>query len=575
MISKYIFKINGIFTKQQKKQLIFFVFLSLFSMLLETLGIGLIIPFLNILTKDILEIQQYKIFNYFSIQSFSKADLIFFGIAILSTVYFFKALFLTYISHKEVNFIAKIRIEISESLYAKYLQKPYQYFLNNNSAHLIRNINDITVFLSLLKSLLMLVSESVILLGVCALLIIYEPQASILTMLILAILGFSFQKTIQKKTKKWGNERRRADAFRLMNMKEGFGAIKDIKILGRENFFIQNFSDSNMVSARTQQKQDFFVSLPRFWLEFIAIIGFSSLTLFLIDENGVALISTLGLFAVATFRLLPSVTRLMNSFQNVQYSAVVLDSMFEELNNQQSNYDFKKNKLDIQEKIKFHQKIELKNICFKYNETNKYILNDINFVVNKGSSVGIMGSSGVGKTTLINIILGLLTPNKGGFLVDGNIIKSSLIQDWQKNIGYVPQSIFLTDDTLRKNIAFGLPDHFMNDEKIKKSIKGARLENFIKSIDQGLDTKVGELGTRLSGGQIQRIGIARALYNDPDVIILDEFTSSLDSNTENEIIEEINRFKEQKTIIMISHKHSTLAKCDNIYELSQEGIIKI
>ena len=580
MNKSYILKINKILSFDQKKNFFFFFFLSLISMMLEMLGIGLIIPFLTIFTQDISVIQEYKILNNFNIIQFSKVELISYSVFILIILYSIKASFLTYVSYKEVKFISKIRIELTESLFTKYINKPYEYFLNINSAQLIRNINDVTVFVNLIKSLLLLLTEIVVLIGVAAVVILYEPVAAILTIILLSILGILFQSLIHQKAKKWGEERRDADGFRLKQMQESFRSIKDIKILNKENFFIKIFSDFNKISANTQLKQSFFISLPRLWLEVIAIIGFSFLVLFLIKENEdpVKLITTLGLFAAATFRLLPSVTRVMNSFQNIQFSAVVTDSLFKELREKKDNNNFIKSRLAIdnhKNKINFSEKIELKNISFKYDKTEKFILRNINFIIQKGSAIGIKGESGVGKTTLINILLGLLQPSEGNILIDGNKINQSSIKEWQKNIGYVPQSIFLSDDSLRKNIAFGLSDDLIDEEKVKNSIMEAKLDEFIKSTHDGLDTKIGELGSRLSGGQIQRIGIARSLYNNPDLIILDEFTSSLDRETENKVINEINDIKGKKTVVMISHKESTLLKCDTVFKLKDNELVKL
>ena len=353
-------------------------------------------------------------------------------------------------------------------------------------------------------------------------------------------------------------------------MQESFRLIKEIKISNLNKYFTSKFISSNNLAAINQFKHEFVLSLPRYWFELIAIFGFAVFILVLtyLSDSTTNIIATIGLFAVAIFRLLPSIIKMINNIQQVYFLLPVLDNLSEEFNIEKKE---KNSQEKIDTKFLIKKELILKNISFKYQNSNNKILNNINLKIKAGSIIGIKGPSGVGKTTLVNIILGLLKPTSGDVLVDGIEINKNL-ESWQKNIGYVPQNIVLTDDTLKNNIALGIDEKQIDKNKINNCIKESQLENFVLNIEKGIDTNVGELGSRLSGGQKQRIGIARSIYNDPQVLILDEFTSALDNQTEEKIISEIGNYGKTKTVIIVSHKLSTLSKCDNIYELTKENL---
>ena len=352
-------------------------------------------------------------------------------------------------------------------------------------------------------------------------------------------------------------------------MQESFRLIQEIKILKLSKYFVSKFVFSNNLSAINQFKHQFVQSLPKHWFELLAIFGFTILILVLtyFDDSSKNILVILGLFAAATFRLLPSIIKSINSIQNIHYCLPVLNNLLDEFDVKNNKNDF--DRINLNKKILITKEIHLKDISFKYENSDIKILDNINLKIDQGSSVGIMGPSGVGKTTLINIILGLLRPSSGTIFVDGVDIYKNL-NSWQNNIGYVPQNITLIDSKLKNNIALGVEEIDIEESKIAKCIKEAQLENFVQD-KKKLDTYVGELGSRLSGGQKQRIGIARSLYNDPQVLVLDEFTNALDSSTEDKILGQISNLN-KKTIIMISHKLTTLSKCDKVYELSKSGL---
>jgi ABC-type multidrug transport system fused ATPase/permease subunit len=548
-----------------------FILFSIIAMILEMIGISLIIPIIKILTTDQIFFSKFEFLNNLELNQYSKINLILISLISLVFIYFFKTIFLTFVSYKQIKFITDIRKITSERLFKNYLNRSYGFFLDKNSSELIRNINDISNFCVLIRSVLMLVTEFVILIGILLLLIIYEPLGSTSIILIIGAIGILFSSKLKKKAEFWGGERRIAAGHKLKAMQESFVLIKEIKVSNLNKYFISKFITSNNLSAKYQFKHEFVLSLPRYWFELIAIFGFSILILFLtyINYDKSNIIEAIGLFAAAIFRLVPSIIKVINNIQQIHFSLPVLNNLSEEFNLE--NKEIRNNEVNFNRKFIMKKSLILKDVSFKYPNSNKQVLHNINLKIKAGSIVGIIGPSGVGKTTLVNIILGLLMPTTGKVLVD-DIEISKNICFWQKCIGYVPQNIVLTDDSLKNNIALGIEENQINKNRINNCIKETQLLDFVLNAEKGIDENVGELGSKLSGGQKQRIGIARSIYNDPQILILDEFTSSLDNYTEEKIINEISNYKKKKTIIIISHRLSTLSKCDDIYELAKGNL---
>ncbi len=563
-------KLKTILSKKQLTYFYFFIFLSLIVMILETIGIGLVIPFIQVFINDGIHPKLIEILNTFNIFPETKADLIFILIMILAIVYTFKASFLTYVSYIQLKYLADLRISLTNRLYSIYLNKPFKFHLNNNSSNLIRNVNEIELVVYVLKSLILLISETLVFLGISVFVIFYEPLGSLVVITFLGSFGYLFFRKVQIKAKSWGETRQIHAGLSLKYLQDGFGSIKDIKILQRSSEFIKVFTNNNKILNTCEIKQNFVDSLPRLWLEWLAILGFILLILLMIFQGKELsyIVPLLGLFAAAAFRIMPSLTRIMNAIQGMLYDHAVFNVALTEFQKENLQNNYSRKKLG---NISLEKEIELKNIDFKYSNTGPVILKNINLNIDKGTTVGLIGESGIGKTTLINIILGLLNPSSGTIKVDGTSIFENT-ESWQNQIGYVPQNIYLTDDTIRKNIAFALPEEKIDKDAINKAVKNAQLDSLINSLDKGVETKVGESGDRISGGQRQRIAIARALYSNPKILILDECTNSLDLETEKQIINEVNALKGKKTIIMITHRLSTLKNCDYIYEIDKEGL---
>ena len=488
-------------------------------------------------------------------------------------IYTVKALYLTFFSYAQTKLLADLRVSLSNKLFNIYLNKPFQFHLRNNSSKLIRNIDEISLVVSLFQFLILLITELVVLVGVSIFIILYEPIGSLIVISFLSIFGYVFYKKVQIRAKEWGKGRQFHSGLRIKQLREGFISIKYIKILNRINEVLKVFTNNNIKLNSYEIKQNFTDSLPRLWLEWLVIVGFILLIIIMLflNKDFTYIVSVLGLFAAAAFRLMPSLTRIMNSIQKIIYNRPAIDIVYKEFQDYDKNLRTKKDNLN---KLQFYKKINFKSVSFKYSGSDKLILDNLNFTIEAGSIVGIIGESGSGKTTLINLILGLLEPTDGEINIDNDDMLKNL-PAWQNYIGYVPQDVYLVDDTIKKNIAFALPETTINDEAVDLAIKKSKLDKLINNLDKGKNTQIGEFGDRLSGGQKQRISIARALYSNPRVLIFDEFTNSLDIETEKKIIEEIINFKRDKTVIMIAHRLSTLKSCDSIYKIENSKIAKV
>ena len=562
-------KIKIVLSKKQLLYFYFFVFLSFLSMIFETLGIGLIIPFMQTLVTEGINQRIAGFLNLFGIYPASKYDLIFILILAIAIVYTFKAVFLTYFSYASNKFLADLRVSLKDKLYSAYLNKPYSFHLNNNSSTLMRNINEVDLVVFVLKSLILLINETIVFLGIFAFIIFYEPKGSLIIILFLSSFGYIFFKKIQDKLSEWGKTRQITSGLSLKYLQEGFGSIKDIKILQRSDYLVNAFTKNNKNLNLSERKEQFIDSLPKLWLEWLVVIAFVLLIFFMLfqEKEFIQIVPLLGLFAAAAYRVTPSLARILNAVQGIIYNRPAVDSVYKEYSKQ----NFKENvDKTSSKKIFLNKEVNLQNINFKYSNSSPLILRDINLNIKSGTTIGLIGESGIGKTTLINIILGLIQPTSGSIQVDGVDIFEN-INSWQSRIGYVPQNIYLADDTIKRNIAFALPDEKIDDVLVKKAITNAKLDSLIDNLNEGVNTSVGEFGDKISGGQRQRIAIARALYKDPQILILDECTNSLDIKTEKQIMNEVNSLKGKKTIIMVTHRLSTLENCDRIYKIDREG----
>lgn len=548
--------------------------LMLVGMVLEMLGVGLVVPALALFSREDIAVR-YPVLRPV-LAFFGNPDqmtLVIGGLLVLLGVYALKALFLGFLAWRQSRFVFSLQARISQRLFATYLLKPYTFHLQRNSAELIRNATtEVWLFTNrVMSSIMLLLKESLVLAGLCALLLFVEPLGAVVVVGLFVFFGWGFYALTRKYVSRWGKVRHKHDGLRIQHLQQGIGGVKDVKVLGRESEFLAQFAFHNRKTARVGERETTMQQIPRLWIELIAVGTLVVLVVTMIARDGSldGVIPKLGLFAAAAFRLMPSVNRILSSLQTIRFGMPVMDMLRRELDPGVTASPLSARK---KEKMPFSRELRLEGVSYSYPSARTPAIKNVSLSVFKGETVGFIGSSGAGKSTIVDLILGLLVPDAGSVAVDGKNIGENL-RGWQDCIGYVPQSIFLTDDTLRKNVAFGVPDDLVDDTAVRAALKAAQLDAFVDGLADGIETVVGERGVRLSGGQRQRIGIARALYHDPAVLVLDEATSALDTGTEQGVMEAVNALHGEKTIIIVAHRLSTVEQCDRLYRLEEGRVV--
>ena len=492
--------------------------------------------------------------------------------SVLVFVYFAKSAYLSVFTWLKMRTIFSIRVRVSEQLYNTYLHQPWTFHMGRNSSKLIRNVLTEThqLLQSVLLPLIDLVAESLLLVAVIALLLVFEPVGALSAAAVGGLVGALFYFGVRNRVNVWGKERQHHEALTIQHLQQGLTGVKDVKLHGREADFLNVYKSHFRHAIRRIRQQAVLSAMPRMWLEFLAVSSLAVLVsaIILQGRSTESVLATVGLFGAVAVRLLPSVNRVISAMQELRFGTAVADNVDAELALPMEETQA----ADEAEEITFDEALRCEDLCYQYPESQDLVLNNINIEVRKGESVGFVGQSGSGKSTLIDLILGVLRPKSGHITVDGVDMRTGL-RSWQSKLGYVPQTIYLTDDSLRANIAFGMPEEEIDDEKVMRAVESSRLGEFVEGLPEGLSTIVGEQGTRLSGGQRQRIGIARALYHDPEVLILDEATSALDNETEREVMRTVNDLHGAKTILIVAHRLSTVETCDRIYRLDAGHVV--
>ena len=558
-------KILSLINERQKRSLFILSLLLFFGMFLEVIGLGILIPTITILLdpesfKDVEILSSIKDFLLIS----SEGWLVYFFLVLVMLIYLLKSIFLVYLTFRKNRFLQNLNAYISNNLYSSYLKQNYNFHVNRNSSELIKNIQvEVGILGSFINSIITIFIEIGFIVSIIFTLLYIEFIGAISVGLFYGILSIFFFQFTKKKITAWGEIREEVDGKISKITLEGLGGIKDLLILGKTSFYSSIFSEKNYQKSRITSNQETLTQTSRFYLEFISVAGLISFIMILITlgKPTTEVVGILGVFVAASFRLLPSLNRVLNSIQTIKYSKPSLDIISSEI----SSVDLINRKIDKQFEFKFENCIEFINVDFSFSN-NIQVLKGVNLKIEKGKTVGIIGESGSGKSTLVDILMGLYKPTKGEIKIDG-ISGFQLNQSWRNIIGYVSQSIYLTDDSIKNNIALGVPNDEISDSRIFEILKEVQLEGFVEKLKFGIHTKVGERGVQLSGGQMQRLGIARALYNSPDILILDEATSALDTKTEKELMDCIYNLKADKTIIMIAHRLNTLKRCDFLYEI--------
>ncbi len=575
-------KMMVLLDQKQKKQMVGIVIMMLIGGVLESLGITMIVPVMTIVvdpdavSENSLLSGLYDLFGCTSTTQLAAIIMV-----ALILVFIVKNIFLYFMNVVQLRFVYTNQFATSRRMMINFMQRPYEYYLNADTSVIQRNItSDVNNMYGLILSCLQLISEMIVF--ACLVIVLLTQDArmtiSIATLLIIVLLVIKF--VIKPVMVKAGQDNQDYYSGLFKWIEESVTGIKEIKIANKENFFINGYAQCGAGYVNAVQKYNLYNSTPRLLIETISIGGMVGymLVVMLSGESLKNMLPQLSVLAAAAARLLPSANRINNYLTSISYFEPffmnVSDNLQQEINDGNISYraqDYEGHREVT--KLPVHKTIELKNITYKYPNAEAYVLKGADMTIPVGKSIGIVGTSGAGKTTIVDIMLGLLKTENGEILADGVEVREHY-PEWLKNIGYIPQTIFMLDSTIRKNVAFGVPEEEIDDAKVWSALKEAQLDEFVRSLPEGLDTSIGERGIRLSGGQRQRIGIARALFEDPEVLVLDEATSALDNETEAAIMDSINRLHGRKTLIIIAHRLQTIEKCDMVYRVNGQKVQK-
>ena len=575
---KTLKKLNKLLDKKQKRFMMVLLLMMLFGAVLETASVAIIVPVVTLLmdsdaiTNNALVSGIYDFLHFTSQRAFIITVML-----SLIFIFIFKNLYL-YVQQKVLfRFVYTNQFRTSERMMKNYMRKDYEYYLNADTAVIQRNItSDVNNMYALILSLLQLLSESIVFVFVVVVLFIADPAMTLMIATLLLITLFIIKSVLKPLMHKAGkdNQDYYSDLFKWIS--EAVTGIKDIKTGGREQYFIDEYIKCGNGYVNAVQKYTLYNNIPRLLIETVCVVAMVlyMLILMLSGRDTSQMMAIIGAFGIAVMRLMPCANRINNQLNNIAYFEPFLMGVSDNLQDE-INIDIRENEFDPDaKKLPVKEKIELKDICYHYPNSDVQIYDHASLTIPVGKSVGIVGSSGAGKSTIVDVLLGLLKIQEGSITADGaDVLDEKNYRGWLRNIGYIPQSIFMLDATIRQNVAFGVPEEKISEERIWQVLKDAQLDEFVKSLPEGLDTGIGERGVRLSGGQRQRIGIARALYEDPEVLILDEATSALDNDTESAIMDSINRFQGEKTMVIIAHRLQTIEKCDMVFRV-EDGAIK-
>jgi ABC-type multidrug transport system fused ATPase/permease subunit len=560
----------AVYPKQSKRQVPLVMFLGILGTAVETFGIGLVIPVMTTMSKatpgnsgSVLQ----PLFDFFGVQAVGTMV----GVAVLSIVVAFMVknvyqLFYNWYITKFSNYSVQ---QLSSMLFRSFLRRPYTFHLQRNSSELLNVVqSEVGMTVGLVTSTTSLLKETLLGGSVAVLMFITEPVAACSTVAILLVGTLLYTKVTKPRIIRMGQQRQKIQAPLTRYLLQGFGGVKDIQVLGRADDFSTQFEKQNLIVQDAQLRYGVVKQIGPMWTELLAMSGLTVVVWVMVWQGRAPerIIPLLGLFVIATWRFVPSINNVISLINSLRYSQPAVESLYNE-------FEYIKSQSEIvKTQAKFTDKIEMRNLTFSYANTPAPSLRDVNIVVRKGETVGFIGPSGAGKSTLVDVILGLLPPSSGELLVDGvNLHEHNL--EWQSTIGYVAQAIYLTDDTIRRNVAFGIAEKEIDEVALERALKSAQLWDFVESLPEKAHTIVGERGIRVSGGQRQRIGIARALYHEPQVLVLDEATSSLDMETETEVMSAIRALQGFKTILIVAHRLSTVQHCDRVYRIEDATIV--
>jgi ABC-type multidrug transport system fused ATPase/permease subunit len=573
---KTLKQIFYILSKKQKWQFLVLLIGMIIGAFLELFGISILLPIIDLISADETTMPSVISSNFllsilFQIFNLSASDtktLFVTVIVFVMLVYVFKALYSIGLNALSSAFVNKFRQEISTKLFKTYLLQPYDFHLYRNTSDLLRSATyDASNFVSALTILLSILSDSIFCLALTIYLFVVDWKITLIVLVVIGGVSAVLLWSVKRKVYGYGRQSWVLNAESNKAILESLGGIKETIVSGREGYFIDHYDSIQKDTARVSFKNAFLSIIPRVVIEAVGMISIlvALLIYVLTGATNAAILSTFSLFVVAIVKLLPYVSRFNGEINGFRFTMKSIHNVYDDLQLVNSSVNLRSLEA-AKAQMPFSSSILMQDVSFTYKGGSKPVLDSVSCSIKKGESTAFCGMSGAGKTTTVDLLLGLLSPSSGSILCDKTPISSDL-KAWHKNISYIPQEIFLVDDTIRNNVAFGIDPSLVNNDEVWKALDAAQLGDFVRSLPKQLDSQIGEKGVRLSGGQRQRIGIARALFRNTQIIVFDEATSALDYQTEGEILKTVNGLRGSKTLIIITHRLNTIQNCDRIYEI--------
>lgn len=570
-------RLSYLLNKTEKRNAAILFVLMAIGALLDVVGIGAIPAFVGVISvpERVMDVEWARA-AFEAVGATTEQEMVMWAAVALILVFVVKNLYLTFLSYIQARYNSGRRVNISNRLFRAYLRSPYTFHLQRNTAELLRNTNNESgsIIGGVMMPMMGLLMEGLVLTFIFVLLMSREPVVTLVVFGVLGAITYTFYRATRAKISEYAKEEQRHRKLSVQAVNQGLGGFKDARILGREHFFLQSYSESAWFKAEAERFKAVIGAMPRLFLETVAVAGMLGVSALLVAQGRPLelIIPTLTLLGMAVVRLMPSFQKVASSVNALKWGERALEVVYTDLVELESLDRKTRGRQKTGGTLEFQREIRVEHLEYQYPEQKGHALRDVSLRIPKHTSVGFVGASGAGKTTIVDVLLGLLEPTAGRVLVDGVDIQERTAA-WQRKIGYIPQSIYLTDDTVRGNVAFGMGEAETDDEAVWAALEAAQLRDMVESLPEGLDTMVGERGVRLSGGQRQRIGIARALYHNPEVLVMDEATSALDNQTERQFVEALERLQGSHTLVVIAHRLSTVRNCDTLFMLDQGRLV--
>lgn len=569
-----ISKILYLLGKKEKLQTLLIIGLIIISAGAELIGVSIVLPIINLTMGQgnmADDIYCRIIMRIFHVEE-GKSVIVILLIAMI-LIYILKNAYLAWMYSYIYYYSMNIRRKFAMKLLNSYMARPYSFFTSRNSSDLIRSVNEDTMHLyGVIFNICAMVSNAVTALCIVVYLAVTNIVMTLVVVCCLGVCAIGITKILQKSTSRMGKANQEYASLLIKHLQQTFEGIKEIKVIHNESYFTNRYDEVCKGYADNNRKFRVVNMLPKYLIETVVIAGIMGYLAVNIcfNANYMELVPQLAVFVTAAYKLLPSVNSMYTYINEIQFYKASVDLVYRDIHEVET---FRVQQEIGNQSMKFENDIVMNHVDFQYEGNDRKVLQDGELVIKKGQSVALIGPSGGGKTTTADLLLGLREPSKGEILVDGVNIKENM-SGWRKKIGYIPQNIFMLDDTIRKNVAFGISEEEIDDEKVWSALEDAKLKEFVEGLPQKLDTSVGERGVSISGGQRQRIGIARAIYRDPEVLFFDEATSALDNETEKEVMNAIEGLHGSKTMLIIAHRLSTIENCDVVYKVENGTIVK-